>query len=159
MTWPDSRDFDVLNKIRTLLNRNGEPINGHPVSPVETDVTVPDEFDWSLEVRQGSDLLGSMHGQNPMSLITHFREYSVLYGNPASEYTVWLTHNTSDKRAPLTYQGSAAAWMSFLRQLDPEIDGASEGVHEPVSRTTMTDPHGQPMNVDSVFEAVFGQAD
>jgi hypothetical protein len=92
-----------------------------------------------------------------MVLVSHFHEYAVLYGDPVPEYTVWLAKTDSDRRAPLSYQGGEAAWLNFLRQLDPEIDDMVGEVSDSGTRTTMVDPVGQPLNADAVFEQVFGQ--
>jgi hypothetical protein len=147
----------VLNKIRDLLNRNGQPTNGHSGPAPEPAAEVPQECIWSLEVRTGSELLGTMHSANPMNLVSQFHEYSVVYGDPEPEFTVWLANSDSDRRAQLSYQGGEAAWLVFLRQLDPQIDDYLPETVNEMTRATMVDPSGQPLNADTVFEQVFGQ--
>jgi hypothetical protein len=153
----------VINKIRDLMNRNGQPAPGQPTNghgaaaPESVAIAQPPDFAWRLEVRSGSELLGTMQSQNPMALVSHFHEYTVLYGDPVPEYTVWLANTDSDRRAPLSYQGGEAAWLSFLRELDPQIDDAMGELADSVTRTTMVNPGGQPVNADTLFEQVFGQ--
>jgi hypothetical protein len=155
---PMSREGEVLKKIRTLWSRNEPPTNGHAALAEPNPVAVPPDFVWSLEVRDSTDLVGTMYSLNPMALISHFQEYAVLYGDPDPDYVVWLSNKRSNRRAPLSYHSSEAAWIAFLRQLDPEIDATIEDVRGSVVRTTMIDPAGHSLNADQVFEAAFGQS-
>jgi len=102
--------------------------------------------------------MASMHGQNPLSLVSAFRDYTVLYGDPADGYEVQLSSHRSDRQAVLTYHTGEASWRSFLLELDPEIDERGLDPRDITSRTPMANPKGQPMNVDHVFEEVFGLA-
>jgi hypothetical protein len=147
----------VLNKIRDLVNRNGQPTNGHHGPAPEVEADVSQDLVWSLEVRTGSELVGTMHSADPMSLVSQFHEYSVLYGDPEPEYSVWLANADSERRAQLSYQGGEAAWLAFIRQLDPQIEDKLPDTVQAVTRANMVDPGGQPLNADAVFEQVFGE--
>lgn len=153
----------MIGRLRSKRKHNGHPVNGQPTNgggahPPATDVTVSADFGWSLEVLRSSELIGSMHGSNPLALISSFREYTVVYGDPEPGYEVLLSHNSSDRKATLSYQGGEEKWRKFLQELDPELDDSNLKACDTASRTPMADPHGKPMNVDSVFEEVFGQA-
>lgn len=153
----------MLGKIRGLRKRNGHKVNGkstngHRSTAPETDLEVSPGPRWSLEVRHNSELMGSMRGEDPMALISSFRKYTVLYGDPSEGYEVRLSNNRSDRHAALSYHGGQASWKSFLLELDPELEEATLNPRDVASRTPMMDSNGQPMNADSVFEEVFGLA-
>ena len=153
----------MLSKLRGHKNSNGHAVNGtsdggHTPRPPVTDVVVSSDFGWSLEVRRESQLLGAMHGNNPMALIAYFREYTVLFGDPMTGYEVVLSHNPTERRSVLSYQRGEEHWKRFLRELDPELDEASFELRNGSSRTSMTDPQGRALNADTVFEEVFGIA-
>ncbi len=157
----------MIGKLRSKRRHNGHPVNGsevasqptngHAAKPPATDVEVSSDFRWSLEVRHESELVGSMHGSNPLALVSYFREYAVLYGDPEPGYEVLLSHNRSDRKATLSYQNGEQNWRKLLQELDPELDDSAIETRYTGFRTPMADPHGHPLNVDSVFEEVFGQ--
>ncbi len=130
--------------------------NGHTSAAPATGITIPDGFMWTLEVRQNQELLGCMHSPNPFVLISFFRDYSMLYGEPTESYAVWLRHKDSNRGAPMQYQQGEAAWVEFLRKLDPEIDENLEETRATPDRTSMLDPMGRPTHPDAVFELAFG---
>jgi len=153
----------VLSKLRGRKDTNGHPVKGpagkgHEVRPPKTDLVVSSDFGWSLEVRHESELVGTMHGNNPMALISYFREYTVLFGDPMSGYEVVLSHNLTQRSSVLSYHRGEEHWKSFLRELDPELNEASFELRNGSSRTSMTDPQGHALNADAVFEEVFGIA-
>jgi hypothetical protein len=153
----------VLSKLRGHKNTNGDPVNGksvdgREVQPPATDLVVSSTFGWSLEVRRESQVVGAMHGNNPMALIAYFRDYTVLFGDPMSGYEVLLSHNPTQRSSVLGYHRGEEHWKSFLRELDPELDEACFEVRNGSSRTSMTDPEGHALNADAVFEEVFGLA-
>lgn len=144
---------------------NGHGANGHgangddalDVSPAPaTSIKVPDGFRWTLEVRQDQHILGSMHSSNPFVLISFFRDYSMLYGEPVESYAVWLRYKDSNRGAPMQYQLGHAAWIDFLRKLDPEIDENLEATRSTRDRTSMLDSGGRPTHPDAVLERAFG---
>jgi len=153
---------------------NGHGTNGHgnngseahangnddtyPFAAPSTSIKIPDGFLWTLEVRQDQHILGSMHSPNPFVLISFFRDYSMLYGEPAESYAVWLRHKDSNRGAPLQYQQGRSAWIEFLRKIDPEIDQNLDAVDTTSDRTSMLDPGGSPTHPDAVLEQAFGLA-
>ena len=153
----------MLSKLRGHRNTDGKPVNGssgnsHEGQAPATDLVVSSDFGWSLEVRRESNLVGTMHGNNPMALISYFRDYTVLCGDPMTGYEVRLSHNPTQRSSVLGYHRGEEHWKSFLRELDPELDEASFELRNGSSRTSMTDPQGYPLNADAVFEEVFGLA-
>jgi hypothetical protein len=151
----------MIGRIKKLLNRNnGHPVNGSGNGPGLSDsaFAVPTSFMWSLEVRSDQDLVGTMHSPNPFVLISYFREYTVLYGDPQPPYAVWLTHKESERRSAMTTRSGDDEWLDFLRQLDPTIDQDLEVLREIAVRTTMLDSRGKPTNADTVFERAFGMS-
>jgi len=151
----------VLSKLRGRTNTNGHQVdggsdNGHRAHTPATDLVVSPDFGWSLEVRRDSALVGSMHGNNPMALIAYFREYTVLFGDPAPGYEVVLSHNLTKRTSVLSYLRGEEHWKSLLRELDPELDESTFTYVNGSSRTSMTDAQGHPINADSVFEEAFG---
>ena len=148
---------------------NGDGTNGsevhangnddtYPSAAPKTSIKIPEGFLWTLEVRQDQHILGSMHSPNPFVLISFFRDYSMLYGEPADSFAVWLRHKDSNRGAPLQYQQGRAAWIEFLRKLDPEIEQNLDSVDSTSDRTSMLDPGGSPTHPDAVFEQAFGLA-
>ncbi len=149
---------------------NGRGANGHsatdegpkgaddtfPSAAPTTFIKIPGEFVWTLEVRQDQHILGSMHSPNPFVLISFFRDYSMLYGEPVESYAVWLRFKESNRGAPMQYQPRRSAWIEFLRKLDPEIEQNLEEVHATNDRTSMLDPGGRPTHPDAVLEQAFG---
>lgn len=135
---------------------NGHGANGHGSAAPRSAIEVPDEFLWSLEVRQDEQLLGAMHSANPFVLINFYNQYSILYGEPAESYAVWLRHRESDRGAPLEPLSSEAAWLEFLRRLDPELDDRLDTMRAAVQRTSMIAPDGHQTYPDSVLETAFG---
>lgn len=119
-------------------------------------IQIPDEFLWSIEVRRNQELLGTMHSPNPLVLISFFRDYSMLYGEPVESFAVWMRHKDSNRGAPMMYQQGEAAWVEFLTKLDPEIERNLDDVRSTVDRTSMLDPEGRPAHPDAVFELAFG---
>jgi hypothetical protein len=99
-----------------------------------------------------------MHASNPFVLISFFRDYSMLYGEPLETYAVWLRFKDSNRGAPMQYQPGHDAWLEFLRKLDPEIDGNLDTVNTCRDRTSMLDPEGRPTHPDAVLELAFGLA-
>lgn len=151
----------MLSKLRGRSNTNGHPVdgrsaNGHGAHKPATDLVVSSDFGWTLVVRHESELVGSMHGNNPMALIAYFREYTVLCGDPAPGYEVVLSHNLTNRTSVLTYLRGEEHWKNLLRELDPELDEATFKTVNGSSRTSMTDAEGHPINADSVFEEAFG---
>ncbi len=135
---------------------NGNGANGRKSAAPQTGITIPDEFMWTLEVRRDQELLGCMHSPNPLVLISFFRDYSMLYGEPTESYAVWLRHRDSNRGAPMQYQQGEAAWIDFLRKLDPAIDENLEETRATPDRTSMLDSQGRPTHPDAVFELAFG---
>jgi hypothetical protein len=136
---------------------NGHGSNGHGAPAPHSAIEVSDGFLWSLEVRQDQQLLGAMHSSNPFVLITFFREYAVLYGEPVESYAVWLRHRGSDRGAPLSPLNGEVAWLEFLRRLDPELDDHLHEMRSAIDRTSMIDPSGRQTHPDAVLEVAFGQ--
>jgi hypothetical protein len=122
----------------------------------ESEITVSNEYSWSLEVRNDDEVLGTMHSRNPFVLISFFRDYTVFHGDPTPPYAVWLRHQESDRGAPMTTQYGEEVWLDFLRQLDPEIDDHLDDTRTTTERSSMFDEHGRPTNPDSLFERAFG---
>lgn len=135
---------------------NGGGSNGHGAPVPHSAIEVSDDFLWSLEVRQDQQLLGSMHSSNPFVLITFFREYTVLYGEPATNYAVWLRHRGSDRGAPLEPLTGEEAWLEFLRRLDPDLDSHLDEMRANVDRTSMIDHAGRQTHPDAVLEVAYG---
>jgi hypothetical protein len=135
---------------------NGHGNNGRNSAAPDTGITIPDDFMWTLEVRRDQELLGCMHSLSPFVLISFFRDYSMLYGEPTESYAVWLRHKESNRGAPMQYQQGEAAWIEFLRKLDPEIDDTLEEIRGASNRTSMLDPQGRPTHPDAVLELAFG---
>jgi hypothetical protein len=121
-----------------------------------SNISVTDEFLWSLEVRRDQELLGTMHSSNPFVLISFFRDYSMLYGEPAESYAVWIRCKESNRGAPMQYQEGEAAWVEFLSKIDPEIERNLDDLRATRDRTSMLDPDGRPTHPDAVFELAFG---
>jgi hypothetical protein len=154
-------DATVLSKLRGRTNTDRQAAEarsgtGHGGPGPTTELTVSSDFGWSLEVRRESELVGTMHGNNPMALIAYFREYTVLFGDPAPGYEVMLSHNPTNRTSVLGYLRGEEHWKRLLRELDPGLDQASLTTVNGSSRTSMTDAHGRPVNADSVFEEAFG---
>lgn len=135
---------------------NGHGVNGGGAPAPTSSIQVPGDFLWTLEVRQDQELLGAMHSANPFVLLTYFKEYTVLYGEPADRYGLWLRHRGSDQVAPLEPLAGEAAWLAFLRQLDPKLDDHLDDLRSRVERTSMIDPAGHQTYPDAVLEVAFG---
>jgi hypothetical protein len=150
---------DINDDSTASLRRKGHNgTNGHQSAAPSTGITVPDECMWTLEVRHDQELLGTMHSSNPFVLISYFRDYSMLYGDPSRSYAVWLRHRESNRGAPMQYQQGESAWIEFLRTLDPAIDDTIDEARQTSDRTSMLDPQGRPTHPDAVLELAFGLA-
>ena len=155
---PTGHDVNDDSTASRATNGHANGSNGKHTAVPTTAITIPDEFMWTLEVRQDQELLGCMHSPNPFVLISFFRDYSMLYGEPTESYAVWLRHKDSNRGAPMQYQQGEAAWVEFLRKLDPEIDENLEETRATPDRTSMLDPQGRPTHPDAVLELAFGLA-
>jgi hypothetical protein len=125
---------------------------------LETEITVSDDYAWTLEVRKDQKVLGTMYSHDPFVLISVFRDYTIFYGDPPSPYAVWLRHRDSTRGAPMTTQFGQDVWLEFLRQLDPKIEECLDDEQTPVGRSSMFNEFGQPTNPDTVFERAYGVA-
>ena len=131
--------------------------NGHAAPAPPTAIEVADGYRWTLEVRQDQQLLGAMHSSNPFVLIDFFREYTVLFGAPLDNFAVWLRHRASDRGAPLQPLSGAAAWLEYLRRLDPLLDDHLTDMQASLDRTSMIDHVGHQLPPDAILEVAFGQ--
>lgn len=127
-----------------------------PTAIPQTSIRIPEDYRWTLEVRQDQHILGSMHSINPFVLISFFRDYSLLYGEPVESYAVWLRHKDSNRGAPMHYQPKRSAWIEFLLKLDPDIEDTLAALNGSKDRTSMLDPEGRPTHPDAVLEKAFG---
>jgi hypothetical protein len=131
--------------------------NGHGSPAPRSEIEVAADYWWTLEVRQDSQLLGAMHSSNPFVLIDFFREYTVLFGAPVGNFAVWLRHRQSERGAPLLPLSGQAAWLEFLRGLDPQLDENLARMQASVDRTGMIDHAGRQTYPDAILEVAFGQ--
>jgi hypothetical protein len=150
----DDSTISFRRKVNGSNGRNGLD-DSHCAAPT-SDIKIPDDFLWALEVRREQELLGTMHSSNPLVLISFFRDYFMLYGEPVESYALWIRHKDSNRGAPMQYQQGEAAWVEFLTKLDPEIERNLEDIRSLTDRTSMLDPQGRPTHPDAVLELAFG---
>jgi hypothetical protein len=139
-------------------DHTGSGTNGHGSPAPRSEIEVAGDYRWTLEVRNDSQLLGSMHSSNPFLLIDFFREYTVLFGGPVDNFAVWLRHRQSDRGAPLHPLTGETAWLEFLRRLDPQLDDHLADMRASMDRTGMIDHDGRQTYPDAILEVAFGQS-
>jgi hypothetical protein len=156
-----ARPANGAGELRPADRANGsggqdlDATNGRSVPAPPTAIEVAGDYRWTIEVRHEDRLLGVMHSSNPFVLISFFREYTVLYGAPAGSHAVWLRHRQTGQGAPLQPLFGEAAWLEFLRRLDPLLDDHLADMQASLDRSSMIDAAGRTTYPDAIFEAAF----